>query len=1205
MLFEIFKLELIRRLRQSTTWLYLMLFALLSYVMIWSSLEGGGILLRHTRAGTGLLNSNAPFAIHLLLTGMVAFSSLIAVSLFGTAATRDIRDKTRELLFTAPLTRLQYLGGRFLAAFSAWTLIAGAVTLAAFLACLIPPAHPDKLGPVSGLIFFMPLITSIFPFLVRTGLLLFGVALLSGRRSAATMVILVQFISYMTALSLLQTRVIWLAELLDPSGLIAARSVYGPWTVMQKNTLTIGFSRSLILNHVFWGVLALVVFGIAWHRFTFRVTSCRTNTGTGIDAAGQGISSQTINRLPKPKPAKRYPHYPVTLVTKLQQTAHITWSGFIATTRRTPFLTVISAGVLFMLLVGFRNVGLAYDTQTLPVTPQVLDLTQQLFMLFLFIITAWVASELVWHERNHLIHEVIGSTPVAISVLTAGKLGTLFLIQGLMMLLIMLTGITIQLLHGYTHLELSLYIQELFLMRLPVFVQLGVLAFLLHSLARNKLSGHILVSTVYVLQDFVADWGLEHHLWNYAEFLSQPYSAMNGYGPYLGRSLTFSTYWSALALLFSLLIMLTLPRELDMRWSQMYRSTISRLTVSRRCYLFVAILLSLFTSAHAWYQTVAVHGFTPSEKTVQSAVDFEREFKKLETLPHPVATDLFLDIDLFPSQRRVECHGRLNMLTRSNDALVSRVMIDFPDMADMDQITIQPEPDAIEDYPEFNTIIIRYDTPLAEKTKLELTYRLVLQVRGIASSITDLDLHLIENGTFLNNQFLVPKIGYDREQELISASQRKENGLPPRPTFPEPDVSGTEGMIFAPNAGFVNFEAILSTEQDQVALTSGHLVRRWTENNRRYFHYKLPQKALLYFAIVSGRYHCQTTQWNTIPIEVYYHPDHAMNVDTILSTASDTLSYCAEQYHPYPFGVLRLVEYPRYVVTAEAFPGLIPISEGIGFIARKTPGKVDALARLVAHETGHQWFPHITGCANQPGMYFLTETMAQHVALSIMKRQHTPREVNEFLDRQMADYFQMRTRFTEDEAPLAETDFAYHVAYRKGLIAMHAIEAVLGSKRLNGGLRAFFSDHAFATGDYCISHDLIDRLTGECSESEISTIRSLLETVTWYDISVGAMKCGEDKENSNEHHNIIVEGVAFVQTAAGSVEMRPIESCIQYEVRDRTDQVVDSGIICLEDFQTAVALEIPNDHQAPLLISLDPNYYLLDIDRVNNQGLLQ
>ena len=55
--------------------------------------------------------------------------------------------------------------------------------------------------------------------------------------------------------------------------------------------------------------------------------------------------------------------------------------------------------------------------------------------------------------------------------------------------------------------------------------------------------------------------------------------------------------------------------------------------------------------------------------------------------------------------------------------------------------------------------------------------------------------------------------------------------------------------------------------------------------------------------------------------------------------------------------MLRIVEFPRYGRFAGSFPGLIPFSESIGFIARLS-GE-DAIGYpfyVTAHEVAHQWW---------------------------------------------------------------------------------------------------------------------------------------------------------------------------------------------------------------------------------------------------------
>ena len=62
--------------------------------------------------------------------------------------------------------------------------------------------------------------------------------------------------------------------------------------------------------------------------------------------------------------------------------------------------------------------------------------------------------------------------------------------------------------------------------------------------------------------------------------------------------------------------------------------------------------------------------------------------------------------------------------------------------------------------------------------------------------------------------------------------------------------------------------------------------------------------------------------------------------------------YYAEWFHPFPWSVLKLSEYPGYVGGGQGFPTNIVVSELEGFVDRSAPGERGPFA-IVAHEAAH------------------------------------------------------------------------------------------------------------------------------------------------------------------------------------------------------------------------------------------------------------
>ncbi len=156
------------------------------------------------------------------------------------------------------------------------------------------------------------------------------------------------------------------------------------------------------------------------------------------------------------------------------------------------------------------------------------------------------------------------------------------------------------------------------------------------------------------------------------------------------------------------------------------------------------------------------------------------------------------------------------------------------------------------------------------------------------------------------------------------------------------------------DADWINFEATVSTSPDQIAIAPGYLQKEWMEKGRRYFQYKMDAPILNIYSFQSGRYAVKRDRWNNVNLEIYYQPGHEFDIDTMMESMKETLAYCSENFSPFQFHQLRIIEFPRYGTFAESFANTIPFSESIGFLT-KISDKPDAIVLpfyVTAHETG-------------------------------------------------------------------------------------------------------------------------------------------------------------------------------------------------------------------------------------------------------------
>ena len=64
--------------------------------------------------------------------------------------------------------------------------------------------------------------------------------------------------------------------------------------------------------------------------------------------------------------------------------------------------------------------------------------------------------------------------------------------------------------------------------------------------------------------------------------------------------------------------------------------------------------------------------------------------------------------------------------------------------------------------------------------------------------------------------------------------------MPPNNLQKNPSDSTALGNTYiSKDSDWIDFETTVSTSEDQIAIAPGYLQKEWTEDGRRYFHYKM------------------------------------------------------------------------------------------------------------------------------------------------------------------------------------------------------------------------------------------------------------------------------------------------------------------------------------------------------------------------------
>jgi aminopeptidase N len=709
------------------------------------------------------------------------------------------------------------------------------------------------------------------------------------------------------------------------------------------------------------------------------------------------------------------------------------------------------------------------------------------------------AGTLVWKEREARVDEVYDASPQPTWVAYSGKLISLALMILLVQCVAMLAGVASQASQGYSRFQISLYLTELFVLDFISLFCLAVLAMFAHVLSPNKYFGYFFFIVLVLLNIF--GWRLldvDTRMVRYGSLPGHTYSDLFKFAPYVSGLRAFAVYWLLFTGIISSAGILLWQRGKDRTYRARAQIAGARWNGATRWISLATLAAWAICAAWVNYNVHERNEFQTSKQTVALQADYEKQFKAAHKgMAQPRVTSIRYDIDIYPETRSLRLHGRQTIKNKSDES-IDTVYIALADNYET-ELTIERAILA-EEFEDFNYQIYKLDPPLDVGETLEMEYTVTYEPEGFENSVSNTSI--VQNGTFFNN-LIVPQIGYQTAFELTDKSDRKKHDLGephPMPPLAPDDLMARANTYLSDSSDWVEVETTISTSADQIAIAPGSLQKSWEEDGRRYFHYKVDHPSLNFYAFISARYNVEVRQWGDVDIEVYYHPEHKWNVANMLESVKRSLEYYTENFGPYRHRQARIIEFPRVASFAQAFPGTMPYSEGIGFIADiKEEDDIDMVFYVVAHEMAHQWWAHQVIGANMQGATLLSETLAQYSALMVMEKQFGRDVMRKFLQYEMDRYLRARGSEMLKEQPLKTVESGQgYIHYRKGSCVMYYLKEMIGEEQVNKALRAVIDKFAYQPAPYPTSVDLIEALKAETPEEYRYLYDDLFDNITLF-----------------------------------------------------------------------------------------------------------
>ena len=1196
MLRHLLAFELRQQFSNPVFWIIAVVFGLLAFGASSSdAVQAGGAM--------GNIMRNAPVVVINQLNAFSVFGMLLVVIFVAGAALRDFETRTAELFFSTPVKRIDYLMGRFLGGYSAALGVMLIVAFGLFIGSGMPWIDPERLGPVPFAAYGWAGVVLIAPNMLFISALLFCLAVLT-RSMLMTYVGVIAFFALSIAAGTLtadlDTR--WIAAVADPFGQQAIDDVIRYWSAEQRNTQLPPLDTNLLINRVLWlGVSMLLLVATArWFRtdregLTWRRKKARSAVAPSANTAGVALPAVQLRS---------------DFGAQWRQFVHQAWFDTKGVLRGVPLLAMLLIAV-FILVINLVFGDQTFGTTIYPTTGRMTDLIGGSFSLFLLIAVAFYAGELVFRERQQRIAEVTDAFANADWIPLAAKAVALTVVVYAFYSVGILVGLGNQVARGYHEFEFGLYLQRMLLDTLP-FIMTGVLALFLHVLSNNKAIGYLLTLLYIASRIVLGLLDFDNNLYRPMGAPGVPYSDMNGFGHFLLGHLWFRAYWgSFIAILFVAGLLL---------WVRGNRSTfVERLREARRR-LQPAVALSLAASiaafvgigSYVYYNTmvlaeqIGINAYAPGDAQQDQAADYEKQYSQYRDLPQPMIRSVTTKVDIEPATRRVRVQGEYGLENASDSPigilhleLTSSQRVDALRLGDLDLLNSAER--VVEDK-EQGITQYRLDSPMQPGEKRTLAFDLVFEPQGFGNGVGP--TQVVENGTFFNNSAL-PSFGYNPQRQLTDRNERRKRGLGEPERMPKiDDESARQSMVFGNDADWIEFDSVVSTDPEQIALAPGYLQREWTENGRRYFHYKMDVPMVNFAAWLSADWAVKKDQWNDVAIEIYYHPAHHWNVDRMIEASKKSFDYYTREFTPFQFRQLRIIEFPRYASFAQSFANTVPFSESIGFIADlRDEDDIDYVFYVTAHEIAHQWWGHQVVGANQQGSTMLIESLSQYSALMVMEHEYGKQKMRRFLKYELDRYLRDRAGELVEELPLALVENQQYIHYRKGSMVFYALKEAIGEDALNAVLKRFLQDNQFQTAPYTNSREFLRYLREGTDPKFHPLIEELFEKIVFYDNRV--VEADAKKRDDGKYVvTLKLKSAKFEADGKGKESELPLGNEIEIGVFARPigGEEIDEKVLYLEKHlidQAETTIEVVVDEE-PFEAGIDPMNKL--IDRVSDDN---
>ena len=269
MVLNILSFEFRQRLGRLSTYVYFLVFAGLGG--LFAAVAGGAISEASVDFGTGgKVLVNSPFALNNIISFVTFIGIIVTAAIAGQATYQDVHNNSTSFFYTAPITKFDYLAGRYLGALAIQLVIFAGVGLGAWIATHLPTIDPTRVGPQNIAAYFQPYFILVIPNLIFITAIFFGLGALGRKMLPVYAASAILLIGYFVATQLSTDLTVSVpTALADPLGTNAIQRITQYWTAFERNTRLIPLAGILLLNRLLWFGLGAAILALTYAKFKF------------------------------------------------------------------------------------------------------------------------------------------------------------------------------------------------------------------------------------------------------------------------------------------------------------------------------------------------------------------------------------------------------------------------------------------------------------------------------------------------------------------------------------------------------------------------------------------------------------------------------------------------------------------------------------------------------------------------------------------------------------------------------------------------------------------------------------------------------------------------------------------------------------------------------------------------------------------------